>query len=127
MAQVLGGDVDEILRRGMTVLPVHRIARRVDKAFQLAHRLGKHGGVVNSVDDPVAPFVFFQKGWRQTEVAKTATTLPVDSLADTTLICAVDELLEARDDVGVAVLARIYPDNWAGEGISRSMEGSYGE
>ena len=67
------------------MLPVDGIARRIGEAFQLAHRLGQHGGVVCLVDDPVAPLVLFQKRRRETVVAETAAAFPVDRLGDAAL------------------------------------------
>ena len=82
---------------------------RVAEAFQLAHRLGQHRGVVLLVDHPVAPVSCLQQRRRQPVVAETAAALPVACLRDAAVILAVDDLLQPRDDVRVAVLAQFAP------------------
>ena len=80
------------------------------KPFQLAQRLGQHGGVVFLVDDPVAPLVLFQQRRREAVVAEAAAAFPVHGLRDAAGVFAVDDLFQARNDVRVAVLAQLHHD-----------------
>ncbi len=104
MTQVLRADVDKVPLGGMAMLPIDGIARRIGEAFQLTDRLGQHGGVVGLVDDPVAPLVFLQQRRSQAVIAEPATAFPTDRLSDTTLVLAINDLLEPGDDVRVAML-----------------------
>src|SRR5258708_37087531 len=94
----------------MTLVAVDRIARRVVESFELAHSLSEHYGVVILIDNPVAPLVLFQKRWRQPVITKPAAALPIDCLADSTLIGSVYHLPQARNDVRVNVLAQLDHD-----------------
>jgi hypothetical protein len=64
-AQVGRGYVDEVLLRGMAMLPVDRITRGIRESLQLAEGFSQHGRVVGPVDDPVAPLVLLQQGRRK--------------------------------------------------------------
>ncbi len=57
MAQVLRGYIYEIPFRGVAMLPINRVARRIDEALQLAHRLSQHGSV-EFLASWIAPFIF---------------------------------------------------------------------
>ena len=110
VTQAAGGDVDKIAFAAVAVHPEMRLAGRVGETHVLAHGLGEHFRVVGLVDDPVAPLILFQQRRRQTQVAEPATALPIHGLADATLIRAVDNLLQARHDMGMAVLAQLDHD-----------------
>ena len=90
--------------------PVMRLGRRVGEAHQLAHGLGQHRGVELAADHPIVPAVLFQQRRGEAVVAEAAAALPADGLGDAAGIVAVDHLLQARDDVGVAVLAQLDHD-----------------
>src|SRR5579884_3354080 len=98
--------VDKIGLGRVPVLPVDLFAGRVSEAHQLAHGLGQHGGVVLLADDKIAKAVFFEQRRRKPVVAEAAAALPVHRLGDAAGVLAVDDLLEARNDVRVAVLAQ---------------------
>jgi hypothetical protein len=66
-------------------------------------------------------------------VVTEAATLPVDGFGDTAFVCAVDDFLEAGDDVGVAMFAQfdLYPaatyfvgDCACGAGTCEGIEGN---
>ena len=61
-------------------------------------------------DDPVAEAIFFQQRRREAVIPEPAAALPIDCLCDATLVFAVDDLLEARDDMGMAMLAQLHHD-----------------
>ncbi len=58
VAEVLGGDVDEVALGGVALLPVEGFGWGVGEAFEFAQGFGEHFGVVGFVDDPVVPLVF---------------------------------------------------------------------
>ena len=118
------GHVNEILLRGVAVLPIDRIAGRIGESLQLAQGLRKHGGIVVFVDHPVAPLVLFQQGWRQAVVTESAAPFPVDGLCDAAGILAVDDFFQAGDDVGVAVLAQLHHDPAAAHLVGDSAGGA---
>ena len=89
------------------MLPVDRIRRRVSEAFQLAESFGQHSGVIFLVDDPIVPTVLFEQRRRKFVVPESAATFPVHGLADAALVRAVNDLLHTRDDVRVAVFAKL--------------------
>ena len=129
--QRLRGDVDEVGLGAVAVLPVHIGAGREGEAFQLGHRRGQHLGVVFLVDHPLAEAVLLQQAGRQAVVAEAAAALPAGGLGDAAGIFAVDDLLQARNDVGVAVLAQLDHDPAAahlvgdgagGAGASKGVE-----
>ncbi len=92
------------------MLPVKRIAGRIGKPFQFAQSLGQHAGIVGFVDDPVAPVVFFQQRRRQPVVAESAAAFPVDRLGNAARVIAVNDLLQPRNDMGVAMIAQFHHD-----------------
>ncbi len=94
----------------MPVLPPLRFGRRVGKAFQLAQRLGEMRGVVLGIDDRVAPAVIDDQAGRKLVVAETAAALPIHCLADAALVFTVDDLLQARNDMSVAVVSQFDHD-----------------
>ncbi len=106
----LGGDVEEVALAGMAVLPPVRFRRGVGEAFQFAQGFGELGGVVVGVDHRVAPAVFDDQRRGQAVVTEAAAALPVHGLGDAAGVLAVDDFLQARDDVGVAVLAQLHHD-----------------
>jgi hypothetical protein len=127
VGQAGGGHIDEIALGGMAVLPIHRIRRRIAEALQLAQRLGQHGGVVVVVDDPVAPLVLFQQRRRQAVVAEAATALPAHCFGNAAGVFAVDDLLQARNDMRMTVLAQLdhdpAPAHLVGDGASGAGAG----
>src|SRR6185312_7168496 len=90
VSEVCRGDVDEVSLRRTAVLPVNRVARRILKPLKLADRFREHAAVVLLVDDPVAPAVLLEKRRSKAEVSEASTSLPVDSLCDTTRVFAID-------------------------------------
>ena len=50
MVQVGRGDVDEVLLRGIAVLPIDGIAGRIGEALQLAQCFGQHGGIISFLE-----------------------------------------------------------------------------
>ena len=107
----LGGDVEEVAFGGVALLPVEGVGGRVGKAFEFAEGFGKHGGVVGLIDDPVPPFVLFEQGGGEMVVTEAAAALPVDGFSDAAFVYAIDDFLEAGDNVGVAMFAEfdLYP------------------
>ena len=57
-----------------------------------------------------APFVLSQQRGGELEVAEAAAALPADRLGDAAGVLAVDDLLQTRNDVSVAVLAQLDHD-----------------
>ena len=108
--QALRGDVDEVVFRARAVLPVVRVAGGVGEALQLADRRRQHFGVVVFVDDPLAPAVLLQQAGGEAIIAEAAAAFPIHGLADATLVVAVDDLFQARNDVRVAVLTQLDHD-----------------
>ena len=104
VSQCLRSHVDEILLRRVAVLPVNCLARGIDESFQFTDRFSQHGGVVLPINHPVAPLVFFQQRGCKPEVTEPTTSLPVDRLRNPTLVSAIDNLLEARDDMCMAMV-----------------------
>lgn len=106
----LGGDVEEVAFGGVALLPIVGVGGGVGEAFEFAEGFGQHGGVVGFVDDPVAPLVLLEEGGGEVVVAEAAAALPVCGLGDAAFVVAVDDFLEAGDDVGVAVFAEFDHD-----------------
>ena len=104
--QCLRGDIKEVAFGRMALLPIDAIARRVGEAFQLARSPApasrRH---ILAGDNLPAPFVLFEQRGREFIIAETAAALPIDRLADPALIAAVDNLLQARNDMRGAVIA----------------------
>ena len=124
MAQRGRGDVDEVALSGMTVLPIHRVGRRVGEAFQLAQGLGQHRGVVIAVDDPVAPLVLFQQRGGETVVTEAAAAFPAHGVGDAAVVFPIDDFFQARKDVRVAVLAQLDHDPAAAHIVGHRRWGS---
>ncbi|MBT9137293.1 MAG: hypothetical protein DDT34_02381 [Firmicutes bacterium] len=101
----MSGYADEIALAGIAEFPPIDFRWRVSKAFELAQRFCKLNRVVVRVNDGIAPTVVHDQAGSELVVTKAAATAPVHRLAD-----AVDDLLQARDDVGVAVLAQLHHD-----------------
>ncbi len=93
VAEVLGGDVDEVAFGGVALLPVEGFGRGVGEAFEFAEGFGEHFGVVGLVDDPVVPAVFFEQGGGEVLIAEAAAALPVDGCGDAAGIFVVDDFL----------------------------------
>lgn len=129
LAEVLGGDVNEVAFGGVAVLPVEGFAGGVGEAFEFAQGFGEHFGVVGFVDDPVIPFVFLQERGGEVVVAKAAAALPVNGFGNAAGVFAIDDFLESGDDVGVAVVAEFDHDPAAvhfvghGSGSAGACEG----
>ncbi len=100
------------------------MAGRVAEAFELAQRLGQHLGVVVLVDHPLAPAILLQQARREAAIAEAATALPADGLGDPALVFAVDDFLQPRNDVGVAVLTQFDHDPAAAHLVRDSAGGA---
>ena len=110
MAEILRGDVDEISLRGMAVLPIDRIARRIGETFEFTDCFSQHFGVVGFVNDPIVPLVFFQQRGRQSKVAEPTAALPAYSFRNTALVYVINDLLQTWDDMRVAMFAQFDHD-----------------
>jgi hypothetical protein len=110
VAQGLRRHIDEIELRRVAMLPIDRIARGIDEAFQFAHHFRDYGSIIVLVNNPVTPFVFFQQGRRQPEVTKSPSPFPANSLCDPTCISAINDLLQAWNDMRMAMLAQLDHD-----------------
>lgn len=108
--QILRGDVDKIALAGKPVPPPMRFRRRIAETLKLAQRFGQHRRVVFGIDHRVSPTVVNDQRRRQFVVAETAAALPVHGFADAAGIVAVDNFFQARDDMGMAVLAQLDHD-----------------
>src|ERR1700733_138089 len=108
--QRLRGYVDEVFFRGVTLIPVFRLARGVGKTLQLAHCFREHGGVVLLADDPVAELVLLQQGGRDAVVAKSAAPFPIHGFRDSTGVSNVDSFFETGNDKSIAMLSKFYHD-----------------
>src|SRR6266540_4591335 len=102
---MLSGDVDVTFLRRVAVLPVNRFAGRIDIAFQLTDRLRQHCGVEFLVDDEIAPLVRFQERRRETVVTEASAAFPSRFFGDAAGVRVIDDFLQARNDVGVTLLA----------------------
>src|SRR5262249_57800879 len=92
------------------MLPIDRIARGISEAHVFAHGFSEHGRVVVLADDPVAILVLFQERRSESEVTKAATAFPANSLTDAPLVRPVDDSLQTRNDVSVAVFTQLHHD-----------------
>ena len=72
----------------------------------------------------VAEAVFFKQRWRDVEVAETAAAFPSSCLGDAAWIFTVNDLLQTRDDVRVAVLAEFDHDPAATHLVRDSSSGA---
>ena len=108
----------------MAVLPPQRLAGRIGKALQLAHGRRQHGRVVRGVDDQIAPAVGGQQRGGQFVIAKAAAALPARGLRHPAGVLPVDDLLQARNDVRVAVLAQLHHDPAAAHFVSDGAGGA---
>ena len=111
LRQKAGGHVNEVAFRALSMHPEGFRAGGVGEVFQLAHGFGEHFRVELRVDDRVAPGVFFDEAWPQAVKAEAPAPLPAHGLGDAAGVFAVDNLVQARHTVGVAVLAKLnaYP------------------
>lgn len=110
LAEGLGGDIDEVAFGGVALLPVEGFGWGVGEAFEFAEGLGEHFGIVGFVDDPVVPMVFFEEGGGEVVVAEATAALPIYGLGNAAGVLAVNDFLQAGDDVGVAVIAKFDHD-----------------
>src|SRR6516225_4568311 len=90
--------------------PVVGVAWRVCEALKLAHGFGKHRGVVLFADHPVSEFVPLQHRRCQPPIAESPAALPAHRIGDATSILSVDYLLQTRDDVRLAMIAKLDHD-----------------
>ncbi len=74
------------------------------------HGRGQHIGIVFLADDPVAVLVLVEEAGGKFVVFEAAAALPVDGLGDAALVCAVADLLESGEAVGLAVVAKLDAD-----------------
>src|ERR1035437_8138721 len=101
--------INEVGFGGAALLPVE-IAGGVLKAHDLAHGLGQHGRVVLLADDEVVEAILFKQCWSDVVVAETAAALPLNGIGDAAFVFTVNDLLHARNDVCMAMLAQLNHD-----------------
>ena len=84
----------------------------------LAHGFRQHRGIIVFRNNPTAPFVGFEKRRRKAIKAKPAAAFPAGGLGHAALVGSVDDLCEARDDVGDGVVAQLDHDPAAAHFVS---------
>jgi hypothetical protein len=109
----------------MAVLPPVGFRRRVAEAFQLGQRLGQLRGVVLGIDDRVAPAVVDDQAGREPVIAESRRRLASSRPAVMPpCVLAVDDLLQARNDVRMAMLAQLHHDPAAAHFVGHGAGGA---
>src|SRR4030042_4494924 len=94
----------------MAVLPIDFLTWSVSETLQLADSLSKHSGIILLVDDPISKLVLFEKRRTKPVVPKPSAPFPADGFRNSALVCSVNNLLHARDNVRVTVFAQFNHD-----------------